>query len=46
MTEESCMWKIRVKTEDYEVEVVGSDIKAVTGLFEYVAKRYSKLAVN
>jgi hypothetical protein len=42
MTEESCMWKIRVKTGDCEVEVVGSNKDEVKALFENFA-RYSKL---
>jgi len=42
MTEESCMWKIRVKTGDHELEVVGSNKDDVRALFEDFA-RYVKL---
>ena len=44
MTEESYMWKIRVKTGNCEVEVVGSDEEIVKALFEDVA-HYLKLVV-
>ena len=42
MTEESGMWKIRVKTGDCELEVVGSNKDEVRALFVDFA-RYVKL---
>ena len=41
MTEESGMWKLRVKIEDSELEVVGSNMKDVRALFDDF-KRYVK----